>query len=275
MKNAPLAVVTGASSGIGLELARLFAADGHDLIVVADEAAIHDVAGELTDAGRRVEPVQENLRDDGAVQRVYDIASAGGSRVPSAVAFNVGIGRAGLFIDGDIQADLDIVDVNVRSTVHLAKLVLRDMSKVDDGRALFTSSVVAGMPGSHQTMYNASKAFIQSFAEGLHDEFRGTGVSVTALMPGPTDTSFFQRATMQDTLLARLPFKDDPGKTAKQGYDAMLRGEQKVVASSLISKLTGVLLGVLPDSLKASGNRLLTKPVGSTNHEGKPHDCKT
>jgi uncharacterized protein len=262
MGSAPLAVVTGASSGIGLELARLFAADGYDLVVVADEASIDDVAKDLTDAGGHVESVQVDLQNDSAVQHVYDVVSAAGTRVPAAVALNVGIGRAGRFVDGEIQADLDIVDVNVRSTVHLAKLVLRDMSKVDEGRALFTSSVVAGIPGSYQTMYNASKAFIQSFAEGLHDEFRGTGVSVTALMPGPTDTSFFQRAAMQDTLLARLPFKDRPAKTAKQGYDAMMRGDQKVVASSMISKLTGAVLGVVPDSLKARGNRLLTKPFG-------------
>jgi short-subunit dehydrogenase len=233
MGSAQLAVVTGASNGIGLELARLFASDGYDLVVVAD-----------------------------AVKRVYDVVTAEGARVPAAVAFNVGIGRAGRFIDEDLQADLDIVDVNVRSTVHLAKLVLRDMAKHNDGRALFTSSVVAMMPGSYQTMYNASKAFIQSFAEALHDEFRGTGVSVTALMPGPTDTAFFQRAAMEDTPLARLPFKDDPAKTARQGYDAMMRGEQKVVASSLISKVTGAALRVLPDSLKAAANRLLVTPFG-------------
>ena len=262
MESAHLAVVTGASSGIGLELARLFAGDGYDLVVVADEAAIHDVARELADAGGHIEPVRVDLRDDDAVQHVYDIVSDGGARVPAAIAFNVGIGRAGRFVDGDLQADLDIVDVNVRSTVHLAKLVLRDMAKHNDGRALFTSSIVAMMPGSYQTMYNASKAFIQSFAEALHDEFRGTGVSVTALMPGPTDTAFFHRAAMEDTPLARLPFKDDPARTARQGYDAMMRGEQKVVASSLTSKLMGAVSTVLPDSLKAMANRLIATPFG-------------
>jgi short-subunit dehydrogenase len=262
MGSGQLAVVTGASSGIGLELARLFAADGYDLVVVADEAEIDDTARELSADGGHVEPVRVDLRDDGAVERVYDIVSDGGARVPAAIAFNVGIGRAGRFIDGDIQADLDIVDVNVRSTVHLAKLVLRDMAQRNNGQALFTSSIVAMMPGSYQTMYNASKAFIQSFAEALHDEFRGTGLSVTALMPGPTDTAFFRRAAMEDTPLARLPFKDDPAKTARQGYDAMMRGEQKVVASSLSSKLMGAVSTVLPDSLKAMANRLIATPFG-------------
>jgi short-subunit dehydrogenase len=262
MGSGQLAVVTGASSGIGLELARLFAADGYDLVVVADETEIDERARELSNGGGHVEPVRVDLRDEGAVQRVYDVVSDGGARVPAAIAFNVGIGRAGRFIDGDLQADLDIIDVNVRSTVHLAKLVLRDMAEHDQGRALFTSSIVAMMPGSYQTMYNASKAFIQSFAEALHDEFRGTGVSVTALMPGPTDTAFFRRAAMEDTPLARLPFKDDPAKTAKQGYDAMMRGKQKVVASSLSSKLMGAVSTVLPDSLKAMANRLIATPFG-------------
>jgi uncharacterized protein len=255
-----LAVVTGASSGIGLELARLFAADGYDLVIVADEPRIDVAARELGAAGSDVMPVRVDLREPGAADEVYRAVSSTG-RVPAAAAFNAGIGRAGRFVEADLKEDLDIVDVNVRSTVHLAKLVLRDMAARDVGRALFTSSVVAVMPGSHQTMYNASKAFIQSFAEGLHDEFRGTGVSVTALMPGATDTDFFRRAGMEDTLLARLPFKDDPAKTARQGYDAMMRGEQKIVASSCISKVTGAMFGVLPDSVKAVANRILLTPL--------------
>src|ERR1700712_429414 len=261
MASGQLAVVTGASSGIGRELARLFAADGYDLVVVANEPQIDDTARELAVRGIRVEPVQADLRDDTAVKRVYDVVSDGG-RVPAAVAATAGMGRAGRFGDGELSEALAIVDVNVRSTVHLAKLVLRDMVDSGAGRALFTSSIVAMMPGSHQTMYNASKAFIQSFAEALHDEFRGTGVSVTALMPGPTDTDFFRRAAMENTLLGRLPLKDDPAKTAAQGYAAMMRGQQKVVASSLTSKLTGAVFSVLPDSVKAVANRLIVMPVG-------------
>jgi short-subunit dehydrogenase len=262
MAHAGLAVVTGASSGIGFELARLFAADGYDLVVVADEPEIFDAAQELTFGGADVQPVQLDLRGSDDTQRLYDLISDGG-RVPDAVAFNAGIGRAGRFIDGDLRRDLDIVDLNVRSTVHLAKLILCDMAHRDNGRVLFTSSLVAMMPGSQQTMYNASKSFIQSFAEGLHDEFRGTGVSVTALMPGPTDTAFFRRADMVDTPLGRMPFKDDPAKTAKQGYDAMMRGDQKIVASSMASKLTGVAGRVLPDSVKAVANRLIVTPFGN------------
>jgi short-subunit dehydrogenase len=254
-------VVTGASSGIGRGLARLFAADGCDLVVVADDPQIDGVAEELSATRVTVQPVQADLRDSHEVERVYGVINAAGW-TPVAVAFNAGIGRAGRFVEAELQADLDVVDLNIGSTVHLAKLVLRDMAKADAGRALFTSSVVATMPGSYQTMYNASKAFIQSFAEGLHDEFRGTGVSITALMPGPTDTDFFRRNSMHDTPLGRMPFKDDPAKTAKQGYHAMMRGEQKIVASSWISKLTGTAAHVLPDSVKALANRLIATPFG-------------
>jgi short-subunit dehydrogenase len=127
---------------------------------------------------------------------------------------------------------------------------------------LFTSSIVAMMPGSYQSVYNASKSFVQSFAEALHDELRDTDVTVTALMPGPTDTNFFRRSAMLDTVLGRLPGKDDPAEVARQGFDALMRGRRKVVAESATSKLIGVASRVLPDSVKATANRLIARPVG-------------
>jgi short-subunit dehydrogenase len=262
MVDTKLALITGASSGIGLELARLFAGDGYDLVVAADEAEITDTALELTAAtGVDVRPVQVDLRNAVDVARLYDTATSGG-RALDAVALNAGRGRAGRFVDDDLETDLGIVDLNVRSAVQLAKLVLRDMAARGAGKVLFTSSLVAMMPGSHQTIYNASKSFIQSFAEALHDEFRGTDVTVTALMPGPTDTWFFHRADMLDTVLGRMPFKDDPADVAKQGYDALMRGDRKVVASSINSKAIGLAARVLPDSVKAVANRLIVAPVG-------------
>lgn len=261
MVDTGLAVVTGASSGIGLELAHLLAADGYDLVIAADDAALDDAAADLARHGTEVRPVRVDLREPGSVWDVYDAAGAGGRAVDVA-ALNAGTGRAGRFVDDRLDADLRIVDVNVRSTVALAKLLLRDMARRDAGRVLVTSSLVAMMPGSYQSMYNASKAFLQSFTEALHDEFRGTGVTVTALLPGATDTEFFRRVGMLDTPLARLPVKDDPAHVAKQGYDALLRGDAKVVASSPISKATGAVARVLPDSVKAVANRLLVTPFG-------------
>jgi short-subunit dehydrogenase len=157
--------------------------------------------------------------------------------------------------------DLGIVDLNVRSTVQLAKLVLSDMARRGSGKVLFTSSIVAEMPGWNQSMYNASKSFVQSFAEALHDEMRGTGVTVTALLPGPTATNFFRRAGMPDTVIGRMP-KDDPARVARQGYDAMLRGDRKVFAASLFSKAMGVTNAFLPDSVKSAANRLIVARTG-------------
>lgn len=256
---AGLALVTGASSGIGFELAKLFAENGYDVVVAADDDGIHASADKLADTGAQVRAVQVDLRDPAEVERLYRTATEGGRHLRAA-AFNAGTGRGGPFIEGDLESDLSVVDLNVRSTVLLSKLVLTDMAAQGSGKVLYTSSIVSQMPGSHQSMYNASKSFVQSFAEALHDEMRNTGVTVTSLMPGPTDTNFFRRAGMADTIVARGP-KDDPATVARQGYDAMMRGDRKVVASSPLSKAMGLANRFLPDSVKAVANRLISQPV--------------
>ena len=144
--------------------------------------------------------------------------------------------------------------------MHLAKLVLQDMVSRDSGKLLLTSSVVSMMPGPYQSIYNASKSFVQSFAEALQDELRDSGVTVTALLPGPVDTNFFNRSGQLDTLMGRIP-KDDPAKVAKQGYQALQQGRGQIVASSLVSKLMGASNRVLPDSVKSAANRLIAKPL--------------
>jgi uncharacterized protein len=256
-----LALVTGASSGIGFELAKLFADDGYDLVVAADEGSIEACADKLRGAGVDVHAVQVDLRKPEDVIRLYETAVDDG-RTLAAAAFNAGSGRAGPFIDGDLDHDLGIIDLNVRSTVQLAKLVLVDMARRGSGRVLFTSSIVAGMPGWNQSIYNASKSFVQSFAEALHDEMRDTGVTVTSLMPGPTATNFFRRAGMSDTVLGRMP-KDDPAHVARLGYDAMTSGDRRVLAASLFSKAIGVTNWFLPDSVKSAANRLIVARTGN------------
>jgi short-subunit dehydrogenase len=199
-----LALITGASSGIGYELAKLFGADGYDLVVAADDEAIHGTAEELSRQGIHAEPAQLDLCKPKNVDRLYRKTigdTRNGRRRLDAAALNAGIGGAGPFVERPLDDDLAIIDLNARSTVHLAKLVLSDMSAHGTGKLLFTSSVAATMPGSLQTVYYASKSFIQSFAEALHDELRHTDITVTALMPGPTDTNFFRRADMLDTVL--------------------------------------------------------------------------
>jgi short-subunit dehydrogenase len=254
-----LALVTGASTGIGFELAKLFAEDGYDLVVAADDDAIQASADKLGATGADIRAVQVDLRKPEDVELLYRTATDG--RRLDAAVLNAGIGRAGPFVDGDLDTDLSIVDLNVRSTVHLAKLVLRDMAARGEGKVLFTSSIAATMPGSLQTVYNASKSFIQSFSEALYDELRNTGVTVTSLMPGPTDTNFFRRGHMLDTVVGRMP-KDDAAEVAKQGYDALMRGDRKVVAASVTTKAMGLANRVLPDSVKAVASRMISLPVG-------------
>lgn len=253
----PLALVTGASSGIGLELAKLFADDGYDVVVAADDDGIHAAADKLAAAGSDIRAVQVDLRNPDDVERLYRAATEGRRRLDAA-ALNAGTGGGGPFVERGLEEDLNIVDLNVRSTTHLAKLVLRDMANRGKGKVLFTSSIASMMPGSLQTVYNASKSFIQSLSEALQDELRDTDITVTALMPGPTETNFFKRAGMLDTLVGRMP-KDDAGKVAKQGYDALMRGDTKVVAASPLSKSMGLMNRVLPDSVKAVSSRLISK----------------
>lgn len=260
MADSQLALVTGASSGIGFELARVFARNDYDLVVTADDDAINDVPDRLAEFGVAVQPVQVDLRRPDGVDHLFGSVIEGG-RTLTAAALNAGVGHGHRFIESELDDDLSIVDLNVRSTVHLAKLVLRDMANRDSGRVLFTSSVASMMPGSYQTIYNASKSFVQSFAKALQDELRDTSITVTALLPGPTDTDFFRRAKMLDTPVGRMP-KDDPAVVAQQGFDALMRGDRQVVAGSLSSKLMGAVARVLPDPVKAAGSRLISVPLG-------------
>jgi uncharacterized protein len=253
----PLAVVTGASSGIGLELARQFADHGFDLIVAAEDGGIRTAAASLSTS---VEPVQVDLATPAGVQQLYSRIQADGRPV-AAIALNAGIGAGGAFAtDTDLDQELQLVDLNVRSTVHLAKLVVRDMVVRGAGRMLFTSSIASTMPGSFQAVYNASKSFVQSFALALRNELKGTGVTVTALMPGPTETEFFERANMLDTKIGASDSKDDPADVARDGFEALMNGDERVVSHSLSTKLQGRGSRFIPDRAKAAMHRRMAEP---------------
>lgn len=256
----PLALITGASSGIGYRLAEQFARHGHDLILAAEDDGIIGAAATLASDGVATEAVQVDLRSGEGVEQLYRTVTESG-RPLAAAALNAGVGRGGRFVDTDLADDLEIVDLNVRSTVHLAKLVLSDMARRGAGRVLFTSSIAATMPGSLQPVYNASKSFIQSLTEAIADEMRDTAIVVTSLMPGPTATNFFHRAGLDDTLIGRMPFKEDPADVARQGYEALMSGKQQVVAESLHTKALGMVNKVLPVRVKTAFNRLLSLPV--------------
>src|ERR1700710_1131267 len=254
----PFAIVTGASSGIGLELARQFAGDGYDLLLCAEDDGIFAAADDLRASGSAGEAVQKDRRSYDGVEALYAAATKGG-RVVDAAALNAGVGKGGAFVETELSAELSIVALNVASTVHLAKRLLQDMNARNAGKILITSSIASTMPGSFQAVYNASKSFLQSFALALRDELKDTGVTITALMPGPTDTEFFERADMLDTKVGSGK-KDDPADVARDGFEALMAGKERAVSASLSTKLQGRASRLLPDSAKAALHRRMAEP---------------
>ena len=255
----PLALVTGASSGIGLELARQFATHGFDLVIAAEDAELVTAARELEQEGGRVEAVKADLATPEGVEELHRRVQAGG-RPLAAAALNAGVGQNGPFAETELESELRIVDLNVRSTVHLAKYVVREMVARGEGRILFTSSIASAMPGSNEAVYNASKSFVQSFALALRSELKDSGVTVTSLMPGPTETEFMDRADMRDTPMGATSMKDDALDVARQGFEGLMAGKERVEAASLMSKLQGRASRFLPDSAKAALHKKMAQP---------------
>jgi short-subunit dehydrogenase len=192
------------------------------------------------------------------VQALYEAVMATGRPVDAAV-LNAGVGRGGAFADADLADLLGVVDLNVRSTVHLLRLLLPDLVARDAGRVLVTSSIASTMPGAYQAVYNASKSFVQSLVEAVQNELKDSGVTLTSLMPGPTETNFFHRAGMDDTPMGQAK-KDDPAAVARQGYEALRKGEDRVVAASLTTKAQELAAKVLPDKVKAQLHRKAAQP---------------
>jgi short-subunit dehydrogenase len=259
--NRSFAVVTGASSGIGLELAKQFAEHGFDLLIVADSPKIAAAASALRSHDVSVSDVQIDLAKPQGVEEFY-AAIRNTGRPVDAIALNAGVGAGGDFVrETALEDDMNVIDLNVKSTVHLAKLVLKDMVQRGQGRVLFTSSIASTMPGTFNAVYNASKAFVQSFAQAIRNELKDTGVTITALMPGATDTNFFNRANMEDTKLG-MAEKDDPAKVAKTGFEALMSGEDHVVAGSFKNKVQSTMAHVLPDTAMAEMHRKQAEPLG-------------
>lgn len=254
----PLAVITGASSGIGYELAKQFAQNGFDLVITSTGSSIDDAAQALIGLGAEVQTVQADLATYDGVETLYNQVQMGGRPI-DAIAINAGVGVSGEFIKTDLQEELNLIELNIASTVHLAKRVVKDMVDRGEGKVLFTSSIASQTPSPFQAVYAASKAFVHSFSEAIRNELKDTGVTVTALMPGPTDTNFFDRAGLDDTRLGEMQ-KDDPAKVAKQGFEALMAGDDGILAESLMTKLQGAISKVLPDTVKAELNRKLTEP---------------
>ena len=255
----PFAVVTGGSSGIGFSLAKQFAQNGYDLLLAAEPDGLGKAAQEIEALGAGVQTVGVDLASYDGVEQLYARITSGGRPV-DAIAINAGVGVGGDFThQTDLKEELNMINLNVVSTVHLAKRVLPDMTARGSGRILFTSSVAALMPAPFEAVYGASKAFVLSFSEALRNELKDTGVSVTALMPGPTETEFFHRADMDDTHVG-VSKKDDPDEVAKQGFEALMAGKDKIIAGSLKTKIQGHASQVLPSQVSAAQHRAMSEP---------------
>lgn len=252
-----LAVITGASSGIGYELAKVAGADGYDLIIVADEPRIAVVAAQLQAAGISAQGVEADLSTIEGVDRLLEEVEADGRSVDLLMA-NAGRGLGHGFLDQDFGEVKRVIGTNIVGTTYLVQQVGQAMRARGAGRILFTGSIAGFMPGTFQAIYNASKAFINSFSFALREELKDTGVTVTCLMPGATETDFFRRADMLDTAVGQAD-KDAPGFVAQTGYQAMMAGEGDVV-SGWKNKLMSAAANVTPAETLAKQHRKLSEP---------------
>jgi short-subunit dehydrogenase len=252
----PLAVITGASSGIGLELARICAGQNFDLIVAADQPDIHQAAHDLRRSNVNVEPVEVDLATREGVDRLW---TAIGGRPVDALLANAGHGLGGAFLDQDFDAIRHVIDTNITGTIDLIQRVGRQMRARNQGRILITGSIAGFIPGTYHAVYNGSKAFVDSFSFALRAELKDTEVTVTCLMPGATETEFFDRAGMADTRIGQSNSKDDPADVAQTGFDAMMRGDGDVVAGWK-NKLQSAVASITPSGILAEQHRLQAEP---------------
>ena len=255
MHERQLAVVTGASTGIGYELAKLCARNGFDLVVAADEPEIAEAAAEFEKLGAAVTAVETDLATLGGVDR---LVAAVGDRPVDALLANAGRGLGHGFLDQDFDRVRRVIDTNITGTIYLIQRIGNEMRRRNAGRILITGSIAGFMPGSFQAVYNGTKAFIDSFAFALRNELKDTKVTVSCLMPGPTETQFFRRADMLDTKVGAGK-KDDPAMVAKVGFDAMMNGEADV-ASGWKNKLQSTLANITPAGLLAEQHRRMAQP---------------
>jgi short-subunit dehydrogenase len=256
-----LAVVTGASSGIGYQLARCCAESGFDLIIAADQPDIENAANALRALGAEVEAIEVDLSRREGVDR---LCTAVGGRPLGALLANAGHGLGGAFLDQAFDEAAHVIDTNISGTLYLLYRLGRQMRLQRSGRVLITGSIAGFQPGSFQAVYNGTKAFIDSFAAALREELKDSGVTVTCLMPGVTDTAFFARADMLDTKVGSRENKADPADVAKAGFEAMMAGEADVV-TGIGNKVQVAISKVMPSQVLARQHRKLAEPGSAAN----------
>lgn len=254
-------LITGASAGIGYELAKLFAADKYNLVLVGrDQSQLSKVQSELSHTGV---DVRISARDLFKIEQAFDLYNEvkGWNITLDILVNNAGQGLYGEFKDTDLQQELNIVQLNISSVIVLTKLFLKDMLAVNQGKILNLASIASTVPGPWQSVYHGTKAFVLSFSEAINTELKETGISVTALLPGATDTDFFNKAGMQESRIVQD--KDslaDPSVVAKDGYDALMAEKDKVI-SGFKNKVMVAMSNLLPDSVAAANMEQQQKPA--------------
>ena len=256
-----LALVTGASSGIGLSLAKELAARGYNLIISSAGVRLDEASQELAETGVLVMPVQADLATREGVDELWSRIESMGSTLDVACV-NAGVGVGGLFQDTDLDEELKMVALNCSGTIQLAKHVVQQMLHQGSGKILFTASIAGEMVAPREAVYAATKAFVLSFAHSLNYELRDANIIVTALQPGPTDTDFFHRAGMDNTQVGQEgKSESQPDDVARQGLDALFAGKDHVYAASAITKLEGMLSNVVPGAVKGAMHEKMAKPI--------------
>lgn len=252
-----LAIVTGASTGIGFELASIAAEEGYDLLVAADEDLIHAAAADFTQHGINVTPVEADLSSLSGVDKLLGKLEG---RPVDILCANAGTGTGGAFLDQEFSRLEHSVNTNITGTIYLLQRVLTQMVERGEGRVLVTGSIAGYIPGAFNAVYNATKAFMDNFTDALRNELKDNeNITVTTLMPGATDTEFFARANMLDTEVGAADGKDDPAKVARDGWDAMMKGEGRII-SGFKNKLQVAASGVVPVGILAEMHRKLAEP---------------
>jgi short-subunit dehydrogenase len=253
------AIVTGASTGIGLELAKCCARENFDLLIAADEPEIENAAAEIRKLGAEVDAVQADLATLEGVDKLYGAIRG---RAVDALLANAGRGLGHAFLDQDFARVRHVIDTNITGTLYLIHKVGNDMRRRNAGCILITGSIAGFIPGSFQAVYNASKAFLDSFSFALREELRDSKITVTCLMPGATESKFFERAGLMDTAVG-VAKKDDTGEVARAGFEAMLRGDGDIV-TGLKNKIQTSVASVTPAGMLARQHRKQAEP-GSAN----------
>jgi uncharacterized protein len=258
--NKKYTLITGGTTGIGFELARVFANNRHPLILVArDENELLQAKKQLTPTGVEIITISKDLFMPESATELYREIQSRNLRV-NILVNNAGQGQYGEFSETDLQRELAIIQLNISSLVSLTKYFLQDMLAAGEGRILNLSSIASKAPGPLQAVYHGTKAFVQSFTEAVRNEVKDTGIVLTALLPGATDTDFFRKADMLDAKVVAQGKLDDPAKVAKDGYDALMRGDDMVV-SGFANKAQVVMSNIMPDRVAAETVHRQQAPV--------------